>query len=109
MAASLPLAVVALIVAAAADEASAILRSTMWDLTIPDTLRGRLAGIEMLSYSSGSAVGNAEAGLVEVLFGLRTSIVPGGVLGVASCIGLSLLLPHFWRYRAEPPALAVES
>jgi MFS family permease len=108
LAESLPLAVVALIVAGAADEASAIFRSTMWNLTIPDTLRGRLAGIEMLSYSSGPAVGNAEAGLVEALFGLRTSIVSGGVLCVAACVGLSLALPRFWRYHADPSDLPVE-
>ncbi len=101
---TLPWALTALVVAGAADEASAVFRSTMWNLTIPDHLRGRLAGIEMLSYASGPAVGNAEAGLVEALFGLRTSIVSGGVLCVAACVGLSLALPRFWKYAAQPPA-----
>jgi MFS family permease len=101
LAPSLPLVVVALVVAGAADEASAVFRSAMRNLTIPDSLRGRLAGIEMLSYASRPAVGNAEAGLVEALFGLQTSIVSGGVLCVAACFGLSLALPRFCRYTAK--------
>jgi MFS family permease len=101
LAGSLPLAVAALGLAGAADEASGIFRSTMWNLTIPDSLRGRLAGIEMLSWASGPAFGNAEAGFAESLFGLQAAIVSGGVLCVASCICLSLVLPRFWRYRVE--------
>ncbi len=102
LARSLPLAVLALVLAGFADEASAVLRTAMWNLTIPDSLRGRLAGIEMLSYASGPALGNAEAGLVEALAGLRTSIISGGALCVVSCVGVCLLLPRFWRYRAGP-------
>ena len=37
----------------AADMSSGIFRSTLWNQTIPDSLRGRLAGIEQLSYSIG--------------------------------------------------------
>ena len=56
---------------------SGLFRGTMWNQSIPDALRGRLAGIEMLSYSSGPALGNVEAGLFEALAGLRVSIVAG--------------------------------
>ena len=38
------------------------LRSTIWHQTIPDEKRGRLAGIEMLSYSVGPLGGQARAG-----------------------------------------------
>ncbi|HVC22375.1 MAG TPA: hypothetical protein VNH82_02970 [Candidatus Dormibacteraeota bacterium] len=55
-------------------------------------------------HSSGPAVGNAEAGLVEALFGLRTSIISGGVLFVAACVALSLALPRSRRYQAPPRA-----
>ena len=32
---------------------SGIFRQTLWNQTIPDSLRGRLAGVELLSYSVG--------------------------------------------------------
>jgi hypothetical protein len=47
---------------------------------LEDHLRGRLAGIEMVSYMSGPMLGNAEAGIVASLFSIRTSVVSGGVL-----------------------------
>jgi len=43
---------------------SAVFRGTIWSQTIPDNLRGRLAGIEMLSYSVGPLGGQVRAGIV---------------------------------------------
>lgn len=97
---TLPLAVVGLVVAGAADMVSGLFRTTMWNQSIPDSLRGRLAGIEMLSYSSGPTLGNVEAGLVESFAGLRASIVSGGVLCVVGTIALAVALPKFWNYDA---------
>ena len=75
-------------------------RMTMWNESIPDALRGRLAGIELLSYSSGPTLGNVEAGLVEALAGLRAAIVSGGVLCVAGTAAVVLALPAFRNYDA---------
>jgi MFS family permease len=71
---------------------------TIWHQTIPDHLRGRLAGIEMVSYMSGPMLGNAEAGIVASLFTIRTSVVSGGVLCVLGTAALALAFPAFWRY-----------
>ena len=71
---------------------------TIWNQTIPDHLRGRLASIEMISYTTGPYLGNAEAGLVASMFGLRASVVSGGVLCVFGSVLLALLLPAFIRY-----------
>ncbi len=87
-----------LALAGAADTVSGIFRMTMWNQTIPDHLRGRLAGIEMISYLTGPYLGNAEAGLVASAFGLRASVVSGGVLCVIGCGVLALLLPKFISY-----------
>lgn len=84
--------------AGAADCVSGLFRMTIWNQTIPDRLRGRLAGIEMVSYLSGPYLGNAEAGLVAAAFGLRASVVSGGVLCVLGAGALALLLPKFIRY-----------
>lgn len=89
--------------AGGADAISGIFRSTMWNETIPDHLRGRMAGIEMVSWSSGPLLGNTRAGAVASAAGLRGSIVSGGLLCVAGCVALAVLLPRFWNYEAEPP------
>jgi len=87
-----------LVFAGAADMISGIFRSTIWNQTIPDELRGRLAGIEMLSYSVGPMGGSARAGLVADLTSVRTSIVSGGILCVAGVAATSAVLRDFWRY-----------
>ena len=56
------------------DMISGIFRGTIWNQTIPDHLRGRLAGIEMISYLTGPMLGDAEAGIVAHYFGLKNSI-----------------------------------
>ncbi|MBP6702123.1 MAG: MFS transporter [Vicinamibacteria bacterium] len=90
-----------LALAGGADAVSGIFRSTMWNQTIPDDLRGRLAAIEMVSYTSGPMLGHVEAGLAAAAFGLRGSIVSGGVLCVAGVIVCGLLLPKFIAYDAD--------
>ena len=95
-----------LALAGGADMVSGIFRMTMWNQTIPDTLRGRLAGIEMVSYMSGPLLGHAEAGAVAALFGVRASVVSGGVLCVAGVLVCGMLLPRFVRYDARSLAAA---
>ncbi len=87
--------------AGAADEVSAIFRTTLWNETIPTIYRGRLAGIEMISYLSGPKLGDAEAGFVASCFGVSFSIVSGGVLCVAGVALCCFLMPKFWSYRSS--------
>jgi MFS family permease len=98
---NLGLAVLALALAGGADMISGIFRSTIWNTTIPDHLRGRLAGIEQVSYSAGPLLGNVEAGVVAAFAGLRGSIVSGGVLCVVGVAAAALALPAFRRYDAR--------
>ena len=91
-------AVVFLGLAGAADMVSGLFRSTVWNQTIPDKLRGRMAGVEMISYTSGPQLGNAEAGFAAAYAGLTFSVVSGGVLCVIGVAVCALLLPRFWRY-----------
>jgi MFS family permease len=101
------LAIVALAFAGAADMISGIFRSVIWHQTIPDERRGRLAGIEMLSYSLGPMGGEARAGLVADVTSVRTSIVSGGVLCVAGVAFASAWLREFWAYDARTDEHAV--
>ena len=79
---SLWLALAFLLVAGAADGVSGIFRMTIWNQTIPDRLRGRMAGIEMVSYLSGPYLGSAQVGFTASLLGLRNGIACGG----AACV-----------------------
>jgi MFS family permease len=75
LAQTLPLALACLALAGGADAISGVFRATIWNETIPDRLRGRLAGLEMISWSSGPLLGNAEAGAAAALVGVRASVV----------------------------------
>ena len=103
---NLPIALAALALAGGADMISGIFRSAIWNQTIPDHLRGRLAGIEQISYTSGPLLGNFEAGVVAALAGLRASIVSGGVLCVVGVAVAAVALPAFRRYDARVHAPA---
>jgi MFS family permease len=93
-------ALAALVLAGAADEISGIFRDLLWKQTIPDALRGRLAGIELLSYAVGPSAGQLRAGGVASLTTPRISLTSGGVLCVAGVGLVCLAFPGFIRYRA---------
>ena len=80
---------------------SGIFRMTMWNQTIPARLRGRLAGLEMISYTTGEPLGNLESGLAAAVTGsTRLAIVSGGVACVAGAVVVTAALPMLWRYDA---------
>ncbi len=87
--------------AGAADMISGIFRATVWNQTIPDSMRGRLAGIEMLSYSLGPLGGQARSGLVADVWSVRGSITSGGVLCVVGVAATAFWLRDFWSYDAR--------
>jgi MFS family permease len=89
--------------AGGADMISGIFRGTLWNQTIPDRLRGRLAGIEQVSYSSGPLLGNLESGVVATLFGVRASVVSGGILCIVGVGIFAVLLPAFRHYDSRVP------
>jgi MFS family permease len=90
-----------LAIAGGADAISGMFRMTMWNETIPDALRGRLASIEMVSYMSGPLLGHLEAGAVAAAFGVAASVVSGGVLCVAGVLACGVWLPRFVGYDAR--------
>ena len=95
------LALLFLILAGAADMISGLFRMTIWNTTIPDHLRGRLAGIELISYSTGPTLGNVEAGGVAAFTSPRFSAGLGGGLCVIGTLALAVALPAFRGYDAR--------
>lgn len=98
------LALACLLVAGAADGVSGIFRMTIWNQTIPDRLRGRMASIEMVSYLSGPYLGNAQVGFTASVLGPRLGVMWGGSFCVVGTVLLALLLPKFLRYDARQGA-----
>lgn len=93
------------------DAVSGIFRSIMWNEIIPNDYRGRLAGIEMISYLSGPRLGDAEAGLVAAKFGIDTSIISGGILCILGVGLVTCFMPKFLNYgekRADLEPLEAE-
>jgi MFS family permease len=96
-----------LVVAGGADMVSGIFRATIWNQTIPAQLRGRLAGIELLSYSAGPQLGQVRAGGMAALTSVRTSVWAGGVACVAAAGALAAALPKLMAYDARTNEHAV--
>jgi MFS family permease len=80
------------------DMISGIFRGAIWNQTIPNHLRGRLASIEMMSYLTGPMLGSAKMGIVAERFGVKTAIISGGILCVAAVGLTALFLPKFLAY-----------
>ena len=73
------LGLVLLAVAGAADNISAVFRSTIMLSATPENMRGRLTGIEFMQVASAPTLGNVESGVVASLTSLRFSVVSGGL------------------------------
>jgi MFS family permease len=107
LAPSIWLALPCLALAGASDMVSGLFRGTIWNQTIPDDKRGRLAGIEMLSYSVGPLGGQVRAGLTADRFGVRQAVVSGGLLCVVGVALTATWLGSFWAYDARTDVHAV--
>jgi len=104
---SLILVLLFLTIAGAFDMVSALFRANIWNQTIPDHFRGRLAGIELLSYSVGPLAGQLRAATIASATTLSFSVTSGGVLCAIVVAFLALFLPKMWKYDVETNEFAV--
>ena len=95
---SLLFAIIGLMIAGFFDQISAIFRGLIWNQSIPDHLRGRLASIEMLSYSVGPQMGQVRGALFARAFGLEFSLISGGILTIIASALVSGMLKDFYKY-----------
>jgi predicted MFS family arabinose efflux permease len=111
----LPAALGLLAVAGWADVISAVFRSTILQLNVPDALRGRLMGVQMAVVTGGPRIGDAESGAVAAAFSPVTSVISGGLACIGGALLLARLLPAFRRQEvaaapdAARPASAAEA
>jgi len=105
---SLAIVIASLVFAGALDQISALFRGFIWNQSIPDELRGRLAGIEMLSYLLGPLGGQARAGGMAAMTSLRTSVVGGGLMCIGFVAVIASLMPKFRTYDVRTNEFAVK-
>ncbi|MDH3539241.1 MAG: MFS transporter [Acidimicrobiia bacterium] len=96
------LALVMLALAGAADVVSAIFRGSIVQLSVPDSLRGRLSSMHMAVVAGGPRLGDLEAGVVAALTSVRFSIVSGGLACVLASLGIARWAPGFLSYEYDP-------
>ena len=99
----LPLALLLLALAGAADNISAVFRTTILQAATPDEYRGRLQGIFTVVVAGGPRLGDVEAGAVAALAGETFSVVSGGLACVVLALGLSRAKPSFKHYDSHHP------
>jgi MFS family permease len=90
-----------LVLAGAADMMSGLFRSLIWDLTIPDDLRGRMAGLELLSYGIGPQVGQVRSTLTARWTSIQSSLIIGGVVCVGGVGVVQSAIPALWAFEVD--------
>jgi MFS family permease len=96
-----------LAVSGGADTVSGLGRDTMWNQSIPDELRGRMAGVELLSYSIGPRLGDVRSGFAAARWGALGSMWTGGAACVVGIAALAVALPKMLAYDARTDTNAV--
>ena len=104
---SLILVLLFLTLAGASDMVSALFRSTIWNQTIPDNFRGRLAGIQLLSYSIGPLAGQMRAASMAAVTSLSFSVTSGGVICVVVVGLLASFMPKLRGFNVKTNEFAL--
>ena len=81
----------------------------LWNATIPDHLRGRLASIELLSYSVGPQLGQIRASVSAQLFGLRRAFLSGGIICVVAVLACANSLPALKKFDARTSEFIIDN
>lgn len=104
---SLILILIFLTIAGGSDMVSGLFRDNIWNQTIPDEYRGRLAGIEMLSYSVGPLAGQLRAASMAAATTLSFSVTSGGLICILVVAILAIFLPKFRKYDVQTNEFAL--
>jgi MFS family permease len=97
----LPLALAMLTIAGWADIISEVLRSSMLQLSVPDSLRGRITAVWLAQTNSAPRLGDLESGLVASLTNAQISAATGGAACMLGALVLAWALPAFRQVRLE--------
>lgn len=90
-----------LALAGAADQVSAVYRSTMMQVATPPGMQGRLQGVYLVVVTGGPRLGDLESGAAASVFTPRVSVVSGGLACLAGIGLLAAAVPALLRYDAR--------
>ena len=93
-----------LALAGAADVVSAVFRTTILQVQVPDRLHGRLNSVNIAVVAGGPRLGDLESGAVAALTSPRFSVVSGGLACIAGVGVIARLFPELGGWRTPPPA-----
>ena len=93
--------VLMLAVSGAGDTTSAILRSTINQLSTPDELRGRMSSINAVFTSSGPQLGQFESGVVAAWLGTEASAMTGGLATLIILAVVAACFPAIRRFQIQ--------
>ena len=100
---NLYMALIFLAAAGFADNISAIFRTTMLQVVIPDEYRGRLQGLFTVVVAGGPRLGDFEAGSVAAVGGEQFSVVSGGLACIAFTYAIVRWHKPFMKYDSRTP------
>jgi MFS family permease len=102
---SFPLTFLCLALTGATDTVSMVIRNIIRQLNTPDSMRGRMTGVNMVFFMGGPQLGELEAGLVANVWGAVFSVVSGGIGCLAATGWVAWKTPALRAYRRETPVI----
>jgi predicted MFS family arabinose efflux permease len=90
----------------AADTVSMVVRQTLRQLLTPDELRGRMTSVNMIFFMGGPQLGEVEGGVVARFFGIRASIISGGIGCALAALAVALGSPKLRAYGTDSRPLS---
>jgi MFS family permease len=99
--------VLMLAISGAGDTISAILRSTINQLSTPDELRGRMSSINGIFTNSGPQLGQFESGVVAAWLGTEASALTGGVATLVILAVVASAFPNVRQFRLQKSAARI--
>jgi hypothetical protein len=78
-----------------------VFRGTILQLSVPDSLRGRLSSIHIMVVTGGPRLGDFEAGTVASLTSPLVSVVSGGIACIVGAVALAVAIPELRRSVSE--------
>ena len=97
LSASLPLSMLCLFAAGAADTISVVVRQTLVQAETPDGMRGRVAAVNSIFIGASNELGEFESGVLAAWLGAVRAVVLGGVGTIAVAAAWIHLFPALWR------------
>lgn len=103
---ALPVALVLLAVAGAADVVSSVFRMMIVQQVTPDAMQGRVNSLIYSGLQGGPRLGDAEAGAAAAIGGPQFAAWSGGLLSAVAAAATCWAMPRFWKYTAPAAGLA---